>query len=96
MTDRIIEIADTAAHLSLGNRLLKIRFPDGRAVSIPVSEIQCLILANPAITVTGAILSQLAESGAVVVISGSNRLPTAMQLPLNGNYIQNERFGNRT
>ena len=92
MTDRIIEIADTAACLSLSNQMLKIRCPDGRDVSIPTAEIQCLILANPAIVVTGALLSQLAESGAVVVVSGSNRLPTSMQLPLNGNYIQNERF----
>ena len=92
MTDRIIEIADTAAHLSYENNLLKIQFPDDRKITVPVSEIQCLILANPAVTVTGALLSQLSESGSIIVISGANRLPTAMQLPLNGNYIQNERF----
>lgn len=92
MTDRIIEIADTAVHLFLENQLLKIRLPDKQVVSIPTAEIQCLILANPAITATGAVLSQLAETGAIVVISAKNHLPTAMQLPLNGNYIQNERF----
>ncbi|MBO5668200.1 MAG: type II CRISPR-associated endonuclease Cas1 [Lentisphaeria bacterium] len=92
MTDRIIEIAETAAFLSLENQLLKIRLPDGQTTLVPTAEIQCLILANPAITATGAVLSQLAESGAIVVVSGKDRLPTAMQLPLNGNYIQNERF----
>ena len=30
MTDRIIEIADTAAYLSLKNQLLKIQLPTGR------------------------------------------------------------------
>ena len=92
MTDRIIEIADTAAFLSLENGLLKIRLPDAKDVTVPLSEIQCLILANPAVTVTGALLSALAENGVIAVISGNNRLPTAMQLPLDGNYIQNERF----
>ena len=57
MTDRIIEIAVTAAYLSLENHLLKIRLPDGQSSSVPVAEIQCLILANPAITISGAILS---------------------------------------
>ena len=92
MTDRIIEIADTAAFLSYENHLLKIRVPDGGVTTVPVSEIQCLILANPALTITGALLAELAEAGVMVVTSGSNRLPVSMHLPLDGNYVQNERF----
>ena len=92
MTDRIIEIADTAAFLSFENHLLKIRIPDGRITTVPVAEIQCLILANPAVTVTGALLAELAAAGVMVVVSGSNRMPVAMHLPLEGNYVQNERF----
>ena len=96
MIERIIEIAETAAFLSLENGLLKIRLPDGKSTTVPVSEIQCLILSNPALSVSGALLSALAEKGAAVVVCGSNRLPTAMQLPLNGNYIQNEKFRAQT
>lgn len=92
MTDRIIEIADTAARVSSENKLLKICVSDSQKVTVPLAEIQCLILANPAVSISGAVLSGLAESGSIIVISGANRLPTAMQLPLNGNYIQNERF----
>ena len=92
MTDRIIEIADAPAFLSLENRRLKIRLPEAGATLVPVSEIQCLIIANPAVTVTGAVLAELAAAGVVVVLSGKERLPVAMQLPLNGNYLQNERF----
>ena len=75
MTDRIIEIADTSAHLSYENNLLKMQFPNDRIITVPVSEIQCLIIANPAITITGALLSQLSEAGAIIVISGTDRLP---------------------
>ena len=92
MIERIIEIADQSAFLSLNNNLLSIRLPDRQIVTVPVGEVQCLLLANPAITVTGALLAALAENNAVVVISGKDRLPMAMQLPLKGNYIQNERF----
>lgn len=92
MTDRIIEIADTVAFLSLENNLLKIRIPEKNVVTVPIPEIQCLILANPAITITGAAMAALASAGAAVVTSGQDRLPVAMSLPLNANYLQTERF----
>ena len=92
MTDRIIEISDTAASLSLSNGLLKIALPECRDCQVPVAEIQCLILANPAIRVSGAVLSALAENNAVVVVSGPDRMPRALQIPLCGNYLQTERF----
>ncbi|MBQ9335888.1 MAG: type II CRISPR-associated endonuclease Cas1 [Lentisphaeria bacterium] len=92
MTDRIIEISDTAAGLTLENGLLKASFPDRPQVTVPVAEIQCLILANPAIRISGALLAALAENKAVVLISGPNRMPAAMQFPLSGNYLQTERF----
>lgn len=92
MTDRIIEIADTAASLSLENGLLKASFPDREGISVPLSEIQCLILANPAIRISGALLAALAENKAVVMIANSRRMPAALQIPLDGNYLQTERF----
>jgi len=92
MTDRIIEIADTAATLSLSNGLLNIALPDRSATQVPIAEIQCLILANPAIRLSGALLSALAENRVTVVISGGNRMPSAIQIPLCGNYLQTERF----
>lgn len=92
MIERIIEIAEQSAFLSLNNHLLTIRLPNKQTVTVPVSEVQCLILANPAVTVTGALLSALAESGAVVVVSGKERLPASILLPIQGNWIQNERF----
>jgi len=91
MTDRIIEIAETAAFLSLENNLLKIRIPEKDPVMVPVKEIQCLILANPAVTVSGAALSALADVACMVVVSGADRLPTGMMIPLNCNYLMAER-----
>ena len=91
-TDRIIEIAETSAFLSLENHLLKIRLPSGPPVTAPVKEVQCLILANPALTITGSLLAALAAEGCMVLVSGPNRMPVAMHLPLEGNYVQSQRF----
>ena len=96
MTERIIEIAEQSAFLNLSNNLLSIRLKDGNTAEIPVGEVQCLILANPAVTITGALLAALAENGAIVVISGKDRLPVSMQLPVSNNYIQCERFRSQT
>lgn len=82
MTDRIIEISDTAAGLTLENGLMKAAFPEREPVSVPVAEIQCLILANPAVRISGALLAALAENKAAILISGSNRMHAAMQFPL--------------
>ena len=63
MIERIIEIAEQSAFLNLDNNLLTIRLRDRQTATVPVGEVQCLILANPAVTITGALLAALAENG---------------------------------
>ncbi len=92
MTNRVIEIADTAARLRLENSLLVVSCPDGSRTSIPIEEIGCLMLANPAVTITGALLASLARHNCAVIVSDDKRLPISMQLPLQGNCVQTERF----
>lgn len=92
MTKRIIEVAERAARLWLENRLLVVRDPDGGEHRVPIGEIKCVLLGTPAVSVTGALLAALAEAGVMVVISGADRLPVGMQLPLASHYLQNERF----
>ena len=72
MIERIIEIADQSAFLSLNNNLLTIRLPDRQTVTVPMGEVQCLLLANPAITVTGALLAALAENNAPVIVAAQS------------------------
>ena len=61
MIERIIEIAEQSAFLNLDNNLLTIRLRDRQTATVPVGEVQCLILANPAVTITGALLAALAD-----------------------------------
>ncbi len=92
MIRRIIEVAERSARLSLENRLLVLRGTEGEEHRVPIGEIECLILGVPAISVTGALLAALAAEGVMVLVSGNDRLPVGMQLPLTAHYLQNEHF----
>lgn len=92
MIKRVIEVAERSARLNMDNRLLIIRLADGEEHRIPIGEIECLILGDAALSIAGSLLAALAEEGVAVLISGRNHLPVGMQLPLAGNYLQNERF----
>ncbi len=92
MTNRIVEISETSARLRLENGLLFIELPSGQRTIIPLKELQCIIVANPAVTISGALLAGIASSNIVFVVSDEKRMPVAMQLPVVGNYDQTGRF----
>jgi CRISP-associated protein Cas1 len=50
-------------------------------------------LAHPQVTLTQAVLSRLAEAGAMVVAIDSQHLPAAITLPLQTHSLQTERLG---
>ena len=74
MINRIIEIADTAAKLRLENSLLVVTCPDGGKTTIPIEEIGCLILANPAVSITGALLASLARHNCAIIVSDDKKV----------------------
>jgi CRISPR-associated protein Cas1 len=92
VTDRIIDVAETPARLRVRGGLLVIAAADGPERTFPVSEVGVLVLAHPALTCTGAVLSELASAGGLVVVCDGRRLPAAMLLPVEEHSTQAERF----
>ncbi len=92
MIEHIIEISETAVHLRLRNSLAVFVSSNGEERTCPLDEIGCLLVSNPAVSITGALLAALAEHGCMVVVSNEKYIPVAMHLPINGNCIQTERF----
>src|SRR5579859_6195318 len=114
MTDRIIDISDRPAFLSVKNSLLIVRFGPVAPISdrrpeetideteeirrsatgatIPLSDLAVVIASNPQISYTHAVLSGLAEAGAVFVACNAKHMPVAMMLPLVTHSLQAERF----
>lgn len=86
------------AYLSTENRQLLIRLPDkcgsGNAVTknIPIEDIGVVVLDNRQITITQAALESLSENASAVIVCDSTHHPVSLQLPLDGNTLQSERF----
>src|ERR1039458_7455056 len=91
MSDRILEIANPA-RLSVKDAQLVIEREDFLPFITPVSGVNTLLLAHPQVTLTQAVISRLAEAGAMVVTIDTHYLPVAMTLPLQAHSLQTERL----
>jgi CRISPR-associated protein Cas1 len=92
MTDRILDISESAATLHVRYSQLVIE-PDGAAeITTPLSELAVLVISHPRVLMSQAVISGMAENGGSVVICDQKHLPIAMMLPLQVHTTQTERF----
>lgn len=92
MSDRILEIA-SPARLHVKDSQLVIERNEFLPFQTPVSGISTLLLAHPQVTLTQAVVSRLAEAGAMIVAIDGHYLPAAIMLPLQTHSLQTERLG---
>ena len=91
MGDRIVCVGDRPARLQIHLGNLSITPAEGDQVLIPVRELACLVIDGP-VSMTHRVISEISEAGGSVVVCSGKHLPTAMVLPIEGNYVQGERF----
>jgi len=91
MTDRVVDISDGPAALSVADERLTIRRGD-ETHRIPLGEVGVVVVAHPAVTYTHAVLAGLARHGGALIACGPDRMPAAMLLPVAGHHAQAERF----
>lgn len=92
MTERIIDLSDDEYRLTSRNGLLVLAAEAHPEVTVPFADIAALIVAHPHVTYSQSVLSGLAEAGASFIACNDRRMPAAMLMPLQANYIQSERF----
>jgi CRISPR-associated protein Cas1 len=99
MTDRIIDIAETAAYLHGRGELLCIqpKAADEAAssspeVTIPFKELAAVVLTHPRVTCSRTALSGIAGAGAILVTCDDHFTPVAMMLPLTGYHAPARRM----
>lgn len=92
MTDRIIELSAQPARLNIRNKLLVGSTQEVELFAIPCAEIAAVIISHRQVTYTHAVLSALAEGGAILVSCDERGRPSAMMLPLHSHWIQADRF----
>lgn len=81
------------AYLSVKLNQLVISFPEKEEKkTIPIEDIGVVILDSPQITVTQTVLVKLLENNSAVVTCNSSHHPIGLQLCLDGNTLQSERF----
>lgn len=95
---------NNSAYLSLKNRQLVIKLDfadnptltqemrDAAVTTVPIEDIGIVILDNQQITITQAVLNALLENNCAVITCDSRHLPIGLQMPLESNTLQSERF----
>ncbi len=91
MPYRIIDFSDEPASLSVRYNQLLIKKSTGDH-SIPLEEIEALIVAHPAVHYTHAVLTGVCANNGVVIFCDDKKLPAGMLLPLASNTLQTERI----
>ena len=91
MTERILDIADQGARLSVRLDQLIIAPHEDPEMSIPLEEVATLIVSHKAVSYTHAVLAGLAAHGGVLVACDARHMPAAMMLPLAGHHRHSER-----
>lgn len=90
MIKRVLAFENPAT-LSMNLQQLVVK-KDDKVTTIPIEDIGVVVLDNKQIVVTHALLSSLAKNNIAVVVCDDTHLPIGLQLPLDGNHIQSERF----
>lgn len=81
------------AYLSVKLNQLVISSPEKEEKkTIPIEDIGVVILDSPQITVTQTVLVKLLENNTAVITCNSSHHPIGLQLCLDGNTLQSERF----
>jgi CRISPR-associated protein Cas1 len=92
MTDRILDLSEHPAYLSVNNGLLVIA-QDGREdQTVPLADLAVVVVSHPQVKYTHAVLAGLTAAGASFVTCDVRHLPVGMLLPIDAHYVQTERF----
>lgn len=92
MTDRIIDLSESAAYLRVEHRQLVIERPDQPQASVPLTETAAVVLAHPRASCSLPAFGGLMDAGAAVVVCNGRNLPVGMMLPLVSHSTQTQRF----
>ncbi len=92
MTDRVLDISNGPARLSIRNGLLVVETEGIERDAIPCAELASVLISHPHVTLTQFVLTKLADAGTILVTCDEKFAPASMVLPLGAHHAQAERF----
>ncbi len=92
MIERIIDLSEEPARLSvdLGRLVIQRKAQDDMA--IPLEEIAVLVVAHRQVIYSHAVLAGLARAGGAFIPCDERRMPVGLMLPIEQHHLQAERF----
>lgn len=88
--DRIIEIAQDGRHLAVERGFMTVCENGKELGRVPFDQIGAVIANAHGLTYSNNLLVRLAEQNAPLVICGSNHVPAAVVLPMEGHHLQGD------
>lgn len=89
----VLDLSQRPASLHMEGGRLMIESRDGSPpLSVALVDLDAVILSNPQIHLSQAVLGQLAEASVPLVVCDSKHQPAGMLVPLVGNAVQTERI----
>lgn len=89
----VLDLSQRPASLRMEGARLMIESRDGSApLAVALIDLDAVILSNPQIHLSQAVLGQLATASVPLVVCDAKHQPTGMLVPLVGNAIQTERI----
>lgn len=92
MTDRILDLSESAAYLRVKNRQLVVERDGAKPLSTPLAELAALIVAHPQVRCSQPVLAELMAAGGAFIVCDERCQPVGLMLPLVGNVIQTKRL----
>ncbi len=90
--NRIIDVAETSAHLHLQFDNLVLDLATGEQARVPLEDIAAVSVSHPSASISKSAMAGLAGQGVALVVCDEHHLPVGMLLPLGAHYAQTERF----
>lgn len=87
-----------ACYLKKKNMQLFVAYPDEEkkdAVSLPIEDIGLMVLDNPHISITNALLASLNENNTAVISCDGSHLPFGLMLPMYSHHAFTEKLGDQ-
>jgi CRISPR-associated protein Cas1 len=86
MQNRVIEISGVGAALSIRDGLLRVTPKAAAPSDIPLGSIGSVLLSEPAVSLTGAVVAELAARNVAIVHCGRDYRPAAVTLPVSDSH----------
>jgi CRISPR-associated protein Cas1 len=95
MIGRVVEVAETGRHLAKDRGFLTVSAAGEELGRVPLDDVVAVIASAHGLTYSNALVVALAERGAPMVLCGSNHLPAAWLLPVDGHHAQAGRISDQ-